>query len=374
MCEVENIEGGYHFVPLADGNCADHVQLTTSTDGFDCDWECSQGWYVGKTSATAQHCFLPVPPTLSVVGGGTIYREATDDDNTMYTDAGAECFEDALHCDTAEECDISDRVTVSGDVVDLSTYGTYTIQYMCTSIAVDRDGDPVCVHTDDANACRVTTAEPRVVIVRDTTCPTCAFTAQSEPAVVTIEASFPYDPSDLSPKCSDNCGFDSSSTTCAASTDGATASVYASAVDVEAIGPYLVTYSVADGQGNTLNTGACSAGPVRTVQVIDSLKPIIGLNFGANTNDHVIHDGGNLGEHDSTGSHPKYGVDMAKSGYADKTKHPNPAATASFWNTSFMSQVVSVNAWFVGAVVSAVAGVAVLTLTTSKSSDVAELV
>jgi len=201
----------------------------------------------------------------------------------------------------------------------------------------------------------------------------------AEHGTVTIEASFPYEPSDLAPTCSDNCGFDSSSTSCDISTDGATATVLAENVDVEAIGQYQVTFTVTDGQGNALNAGSCGSGPVRTVIVIDSLKPVIGLNFGSH--DHLPYGGalaGNLGEHDNTlatPAHADYGVDMAKSGYADKTKHPNPAGTAAFWNGDFMAQVVSVNAWALGAIVSAVAGVAVLAFkNTRSSSDIAELV
>jgi len=142
------------------------------------------------------------------------------------------------------------------------------------------------------------------------------------------------------------------------------------AVDVEEIGQYYVTFTATDGQGNALNTAACPSSPVRTVNVIDSLKPVIGLDFDHNGtfyHGHVgTHDHAKLGEHDTTGSHPDYGVNMAKAGYADKTKHANPAYADSGF-THLMSEAGPANAWMFAAAASAAVGLALLARTGSAT-------
>merc|ERR1711896_77189 len=106
----------------------------------------------------------------------------------------------------------------------------------------------------------------------------------------------------------------------------------AGAVSTEKVGPYVVTYCIKDKAGNW-NDGKCKGSKQykRTVTVKDTLKPVIHLKFGRNT--------------------------FHKSGAADKgvNGQRNPAA-------KLMAETSSVNGWIVGAIASAVAGVALLAL------------
>ena len=65
----------------------------------------------------------PVPPTITVIGDNpmTIFQDAT----ASYTDLGASAVD-------SEGTNLNAQVQVSGDVVDLSTVGTYTVTYSVT--------------------------------------------------------------------------------------------------------------------------------------------------------------------------------------------------------------------------------------------------
>jgi hypothetical protein len=369
--------------------CAHHVHIPDEFDDndFNCDWACNKGFYHSAFSRDALKCFLPIAPSLNVVGSGTETEAATDDANALFTDDGAECFDDPLHCNSTESCDISDKVEVSGDIVDLSKIGTYIIQYKCTNLAVTKNGNTVCTSTNDQHFgidCyglnkNISSVRPRMVIVADQVAPTCTWSKSSSPEEVTIEASFPYDPSDLKPTCKDNCGFDNTTLDCAKAETADYTKVKATNVDVESIGTYLVTYSASDAQGNV------SPDYVRTVKVIDSLKPIIGLNFGDGklANDPYDSGGPGLGGMGISGrghrAHPAYGVKMEKSGYADKEGmylHENPAIHHfSFSNAGLMMEVASANVPTVAAVACAL-GVALVAVAgrRSRSASIAELV
>jgi len=112
----------------------------------------------------------------------------------------------------------------------------------------------------------------RVVVVDDVSCPVCTF-ADTADANITIEASFPYLPDDDLPSCTDNCGF-SADTKCNVET--APGALVSSDVDVEKIGTYHVTYSAvalrAENQCDSTHL-------VRTVHVIDTMKPMISLHL-----------------------------------------------------------------------------------------------
>jgi hypothetical protein len=162
----------------------------------------------------------------------------------MYTDEGAVCS------DTLEG-DVSNRVTVSEDHVDLSRTGTYLVRYNCTTAAGG-----------------IATPIVRTVTVFDAVCPTCEVTSHE---ATTIEASFPF--VDHQVLCSDNMDL----TPIPASTSGE--------VDVELTGKYIITYSATDGSHNTnfirkYNDSVCNAGlsQKRTVLVIDTLAPVISLS------------------------------------------------------------------------------------------------
>jgi hypothetical protein len=236
-----------------------------------CDWRCKDGWTRGTNygAGNATACWLPKGPTINVVGAGTMHVNATHDEAQHYNDQGAGCTDDALHCDTTEECNLDQRVVVFGDVVDMTVVGTYFIQYECTSPIRLLDAPSMY----------------RVVIVDDFTCPECTF-ADVADANITIEASFPYLPNDELPSCTDNCGF-SADAKCNVET--APGALVSSDVDVEKIGTYYVTYTAvalrAENQCQSSNL-------VRTVHVIDTLKPVIGFTTAGSATVLTVGDGG----------------------------------------------------------------------------------
>merc|ERR1712070_1041129 len=112
----------------------------------------------------------------------------------------------------------------------------------------------------------------RTVIVEDKTCPTCKIPGGD--AVITVEASFPYTVE---------------ASTCTDTLDGAMpdASIYGT-VDVELTGTYVLTYSVTDKNGNGADPSQCSdvnenhrSGShfTKTVVVGDTMVPIISLKY-----------------------------------------------------------------------------------------------
>jgi len=117
-------------------------------------------------------------PIIQILGSDQMTLEATHQGN--YIDDGATC---------SDQVDgvISQNVEVSGDVVNLSKVGTYTITYNCK---------------DSAN--NAAPAATRTVVVAQTSCPKCtvhgAVTGGNENDVV-HEASFPY--TDPGASCSD---------------------------------------------------------------------------------------------------------------------------------------------------------------------------
>merc|ERR1711898_1348 len=141
----------------------------------------------------------------------------------------------------------------------------------------------------------------RKVVVRDTTCPTCKVTGASK---VTREASFTY--SDAGAVCTDSISLGNNK---------------------------VQTRNPVNNKAGNWNDGKCKGSKQykRTVTVKDTLKPVIHLKFGRNT--------------------------FHKSAAADKgvNGQRNPAAR-------LMAETSSVNGWIVGAIASAVAGVALLAL------------
>merc|ERR1711988_251539 len=212
--------------------------------------------------------------------------------------------DDGATCSDQVDGVISQQVEVSGDVVNLSKVGTYKITYKCKDAA--------------GNAADVLT---RTVVVKDTTCPTCTITGATS---VKREASFPY--SDLGAVCTDNIDGNLGAATATGS------------FNVEKVGTYKLTYSTQDKSGNK----QCK-NYVRTVVVQDTLKPVISLHF-ANK---MIHKSG--------------------AGNSGTNGQANPAHAAA-GNPYFMSESqTSVNGWIVGAVASAVTGVALLGFSMRKT-------
>jgi hypothetical protein len=155
----------------------------------------------------------------------------------------------------------------------------------------------------------------RTVVVQDTTCPTCKIPGGSD--TITVEASFPYT---------------EEASTCTDTLDGAmpNAVIYGT-VDVESTGEYTLTYSVTDKNNNGADAAACESAHInngnhftKTVVVEDTMVPIISLKYR----------GSNL-----------VGM-MAES-------------------------TTTVNGWVIGAVASAVSGVALLGYAATRKATVA---
>merc|ERR1711871_231287 len=113
-------------------------------------------------------------PIIQILGSDQMTLEATHQGN--YIDDGATC---------SDQVDgvISQNVEVSGDVVNLSKVGTYTITYNCK---------------DSAN--NAAPAAQRTVVVAQTSCPKCTVHGPEDKDII-HEASFPY--SDAGASCSD---------------------------------------------------------------------------------------------------------------------------------------------------------------------------
>jgi hypothetical protein len=167
-----------------------------------------------------------------------------------YVDEGAVCwdFHDGTVSTGNPNANPNLQLTLSlvGDLyIDLSDNRNeaYELVYTCT------------------NSHNATTVGRREVFVRDTICPTCTLNG---PSAIKIEASFPF--ADPGASCID-----------AFSTVN---KLVSDLVDVEHEGLYRITYSAVDEAGNNADGQACQLGealPVRTVTVVDTLKPVIAL-------------------------------------------------------------------------------------------------
>merc|ERR1712072_452303 len=158
---------------------------------------------------------------------------------------------------------ISQNVEVSGDVVNLSKVGEYTITYNCK---------------DSAN--NAAPPATRKVIVAQTSCPKCTLLGD---ATVLHEASFPY--ADAGATCSDvidgqvttQCSAGASkSDTFTAVTDCSTI------VDIETTGNYNIRYRAQNTVGLWNDGTSCRGGAneyYRLVKVQDTLRPVITLNY-----------------------------------------------------------------------------------------------
>lgn len=166
-----------------------------------------------------------------------------------YADEGATCSD-------LIDGDITDRVQVSGDQVQLSRIGTYRVTYQCSN-AYGVAAEPIV----------------RTVTIFDDVCPTCAVDSNS--VQTTIEASFPYFDDPVS--CSDNLPWPSETTL------QAKPAHVTGHVNVEVTGTYVLTYSATDYAQNSnfkrANGDACNSAlvQVRTVIVQDTLEPVISL-------------------------------------------------------------------------------------------------
>jgi len=186
-------------------------------------------------------------------------------------------------------------------------------------------------------------------------------------------------------------------------------------VDVEATGTYKVVYSVNDYATTVGDLKACAANKTivtRTIIVIDSLQPVIGLQFENDAAFTTFHSGKSFAvkknqtqENDSDGDSNVNSTE-ASSGHgtlkpfnSDQTLSStvrarnrdnalddggpltylhdgNPADLWSGWNQppALMAQMTTVNGWMIAAAAAAVSGVALLAVGKKPSAGLSELV
>merc|ERR1711871_1881152 len=313
-------------------------------------------------------------PIIQILGSDVMTLEATHQGN--YIDDGATC---------SDQVDgvISQNVGVSGDVVNLSKVGTYTITYNCK---------------DSAN--NAAPAARRTVVVAQTSCPRCHVFGERE---INHEASFPY--SDAGASCSDvidgtvttECytkhpgESDEQATDC----DGQGKSL----VDVENTGTYVIQYRAHNSVGLYNDGTGCRGGPMvyqRTVEVMDTLRPVISLKYmnslvaqGQVGNHNGKTDGSGsgaravgFGESDAAkattkdtydgtdGSYPEFPDYHEKEDGSLKADGHVDYFADSLPHSSLMAEesTSSVNGWVVGAIASAVAGLALLGYSTRRTA------
>jgi hypothetical protein len=303
-------------------------------------------------------CFQPRKPDLVVSKGASITWPADSSADAYFLDPGAACYDSYLHCNKManpndkatqkSKCDLTmvpGALTTSGQIVDVGMIGTYEITYTCE---VTYDGGH-----------KTSDQKTRVVYVADMEKPVCKFDA-THPETITIEASFPYQASENAPTCTDQCGFGAqqSGDYRACIPGSQTASVKAHNVDVEQTGVYKVTYHTTTGTYGHPDYKV-SKDIVRTVHVVDTLQPVIGLQFSSTEKFTTFSSNDKTDSTHTAAHHP--GVN-------------NPADSWSGW-TALMAQTAVANGWMVAAAAAAVSGVALLAGSKrTASSGLAELV
>merc|ERR1719199_168854 len=255
-------------------------------------------------------------PIITILEGDKDTYQATKSDN--YVDAGATCWDEV-------DDNISQDVEVSGDVVNLARVGTYQIFYNCKDSA-GNEADPAT----------------RTVTVEDTTCPTCKFNDAADQELE-IEASFAF-------------------------TDNFATDVTCTDELQESIVPVATTYSAdgaattgaqncksKDASGDLVVGGQAAAEYTRTVTVVDTLKPVIKLSL--------------------DGSDIKTGASGTSTAADFKSRH-NPESgsssgnpTPKTWLMAEEASTTAVNGWVMGAVASAVSGLALLGYSLRKQAQ-----
>jgi hypothetical protein len=346
---------------------------TLAKDTFAIVYECHDGQQSTKkcrTIVNQDHA----KPVISILEGDNLEYEASSVSN--YVDAGATCWDEV-------DGNISEDVEVSGDVVNLARVGVYMIMYDCS----DSSGNAA-------------TQATRTVTVSDKTCPTCTFQNAADQDII-LEASFPFtDPAfGSSPDvvCTDELNTNLTPTATYTKADGTESS---ESTITDATGTYYVTYIVTDDVGNTnevsgdndnkgkvagdanskclfqtLSTAAtadhsatlatlayAASDYTRTITVKDTLKPVIKLKYGNS----IIKSGAadNFGH-----QHP------TETGYNHQTVAAQPATETDnshlYVKGSFMAEESqeSVNGWVLGAIASAVSGLALLGYSLRKQAQ-----
>merc|ERR1711871_582637 len=313
-------------------------------------------------------------PIIQILGSDVMTLEATHQGN--YIDDGATC---------SDQVDgvISQNVEVSGDVVNLSKVGEYKIQYN---------------RKDNADRSAVT-AE-RIVKVEQTSCPTCTVTGctAATGCMQYHEASFAY--LDAGASCSDVIDGDITHQCIKCTGDNCDAGESAGApiscqdsdlINAKATGTYYITY-VAQNPVNKWNWDSdCRGNPfhyVRTVIVQDTLKPVITLRYGSDNKVVAQAEVSQTSEADTTtaGDNQKadgttatntkfHGAGFHHSNTANAPLREKDGVAVPFspmaHNTgNLMAEETStgVNGWVLGAIASAVTGLALLGYSQRKTT------
>ena len=261
-------------------------------------------------------------PIIQILGSDLMTLEATHSGN--YVDDGATCYDQV-------DGVISQNVEVSGDVVNLSKVGTYTVTYNCKDAAGN-----AAIPLD------------RTVVVRQTSCPRCTIHGAHS---LVHEASFSY--VDAGASCSDE-------------VDGVVQTRVSNPVDVERTGTYTVTYRACNSVG-LCNDGVSTAGAhhtclnnnvvyTRVVKIEDTLKPVLSVSYKEQGQWKQVAAGL---AHDSAAATGLYVQGTDTSNPADKWAQAISPRSSKF--THFMAEsTASTGAWVWAAAASAIAGLALL--------------
>jgi hypothetical protein len=259
-------------------------------------------------------------PLLEAVGALTLHVEANASGfaHIDYFQAQTFATTSAHYVDPGALCtdwngnDISESVVVNGEVgfPDVATCATYEIEYHCAN-------------AEGTRAVPVT----RDVVVVDNTCPICSLL----PGPEMVEASFPYH--DPGVNCVDSvdgeCG---PAMSCITTVDNR--------VDTQQVGTYTVVYRARDSFGNW-NDENCNGHSqyVRTVEVVDTLKPVIALHMDGS----LVH----VGDSSDTAIHSSSLINPAGAYHQTSTQlmaEVEPTSINNSWNWATMGLVAALSA------------------------------
>jgi hypothetical protein len=284
-------------------------------------------------------------PIIQILEADFQTYEATKDDN--YVDAGATCKDEV-------DGNISQDVEVSGDVVNLARVGTYQIFYNCKDTA-GNEADPAT----------------RTVVVEDTVCPSCKFVQNQD---LEIEASFPFaDNFKADVKCDDALQSD----IVPVATTFSKGAKFTGDL-TKSVGTYTIEYVATDSVGNTnaggnnckqVAGGPAAAQPVgeytRTITVKDTLKPVIKLALEGKIIKSSAAGASTAQDLSYQQAHPAFptqdGANVAQTVSSHTWKLPSLMAEET--------ATTSVNGWVMGAVASAVSGLALLGYSLRKQAQ-----
>jgi hypothetical protein len=274
---------------------------------------------------------------------------------------------------------ISQDVEVSGDVVNLARVGTYKIFYNCQDTAKNR--------ADTAT---------RTVTVQDTTCPTCYFKkGRTQHRTLVLEASFPYtDQFAKDVKCSDELTADitpvpttynsnangqidlTSKFTGKSITDqtGIYFTVYKATDDTKnsniiskpGFGGNNCKFQTLDSEGKPTALTYTQSEYTRTITVKDTLRPVIKLSLKDAKNNDVIIKAGAAAK--SSAADISYQQADASFPQPDGANKPHTVSSHT-WKLMAEETTSSVNGWVLGAIASAVSGLALLGYSLRKQAQ-----